>query len=809
MQLLRDLRYALHTLRVTPSYTLMCIAVLALGIGANAAIFSVIDGVILSALPYPDVSRLVFVWERFPNLPPPVSERMRVARANYLAWKEQSRSFDGMEAVAGKSLPTPGTPPSAMTAFASAGLFPLLGVQARAGRLFTAAEDNPGAGLVAVLSDQFFEQRFHRDPRALGQTLDLGGAAYTVIGVLPPKFFLPSTYEGTDQLSPAVWVPLSRMPSANRSERELLVLARLKGGVTLQQARREMEAIAGGLAKSDPGIDEGWHTAVFPFSVEDIDPDVRRALFVLMTAVGFLLLIACANLANLTLARGALRSREVAVRLALGATRSRIVAQLVTESLVVSLIGAAAGLLLAHWGVRGMLALEPDGIQRPEFIGIHLPVFVFAAAVSILTAILFGLLPAWTASGADLGTALKSGGAWGATAARLRSRQFLITAEVALALMLLTGAGLMIRSFRELVRTGVGFDTVNLTVVDLDLPAARYPDDASHSRFFRAAIERLRTLPGATGAAAVDMLPLHSLGFSNFYIQGQPDPPLDALPIADKVRVSPGYFASLGLRLEAGRWFDERDLSTTENGSRRVVAVDPAFVHKFFPHENPLGKVLLNGDHGEPSEIVAVVSDYRAMGAEQGVRPTIFWPNLTMAKATLLVRSPVPEPVLAPAVRSAIAGLDRDLAGAEVDSMQMYVDHWLSGPRFFTLLLGIFAALALLLGMMGIYGVLSNLVASRVREIGIRMAIGATPRAIGAMVLRQSLIPVAAGLAVGLGGSLALGRFLESLLFQVRARDPLTLSLAVAAILLIAPLAVWWPLRRATGIDCTIALREE
>jgi putative ABC transport system permease protein len=811
VNLLRDVRYALHTLRTSPSYTLMCVGVLALGIGANAAIFSVLNGVILNALPYPEPQRLVFVWERFPGLPAPVGDRMQVRRSNYRAWKIQTGSFAAMEAVSGRTLPLEsGTPRNVSTAFASAGLFRMLGVQAHIGRLFTAAEDRRGADGVAVLSDSFFDQRFHRDPKALGQSLTLGGSAYTVIGVLPPRFHLPSTNEGEDQLTPDVWVPFSRLAQIDADEHahQLYVAARLKRGASLAQARREMASVAERLQKSDPKFNQGWTTAVFPFSVEDSGAELHLAIYVLMGAVGFLLLIACANLANLTMARAALRGREVAVRLALGATRGRIVAQLVTEAILVSLAGAALGLLLAHWCVQGMLALKPEDIQRPELIEVNFPVFAFAAAAGVFTAILFGLLPSWTASRADLSMALKSG-AWGASAARVRSRQFLIAVEVALALMLLTGAGLMVRSFRELIATGVGFDTTRLTLMDLELPAKQYSDGATQSRFFHAAVERLRAIPGVTAAAAVDNMPLHTLSFANFNIAGRPDPPLDALPIADMARVSPGYFSAIGLRLESGRWFTDRDIELTEAGGHRVAAVNAAFVRKFFSNEEPLGKLLTNGDHQQASEIVAVVSDYRAMGAENGTRPTIFWPTLQFPRATLLVRSAATEQTVAAGMRSAIGSLDRNLASSEVRSMQYYVDEWLSQRKFNTLLLGIFAGLALLLGMMGIYGVLSNLVASRVREIGIRMAIGASPRNIAGLVLRQSLVPVAMGLAAGLGGSLALSRFLEALLFQIRPRDPLTLALAASSVLLISPAAIYWPLRRATRVDCTVSLREE
>jgi predicted permease len=810
VNLWRDLRYALRTLGASPGYTLMCIGVLALGIGANAAMFSVLDGVILSALPYPDPSSLVFVWERFPGLPAPIGERMEVARKNYVEWQRQATVFATMEAYRGMNLEETGGdhPQHIRAGFASAGLFPMLGTQARTGRLFTAGEEKPGTDGVAVLSATYFEQRFHGDPSALGRMLSLGGAAYRIVGVLPPKFHVPSTYEGEDQVSADVWLPLSRLWGGleDEHERSLNVTARLKPGVTLAAARAEMAGIAKRLQDSEGEFDQGWQTAVFPFSVEDSNPKVHRALGVLMGAVAFLLLIACANLANLQMARVTLRSREMAVRLALGATRARLVVQLAMEAMLLSLTGAAAGLLLARWAVRLMVALKPEDIQRPELIAVSLPVFVFAAGAAVVTTILFGLIPSLGGTGADLGAALKSGG-WGASAVRVRSRQFLIAVEVALALMLVTGAGLMIRSFREIVATGVGFDTTRMATTDIDLPAKSYANGASRSRFFRALIERAQSIPGVSGATLTDTLPLHSLTFHNFSIAGRPEPPIDALPIADQSNVSPNYFKTLGLRLEMGRWFSDRDLDAAPGG-RAVVAVNRAFVGKFFPNENPLGKILME-DKQTASEIVAVVSDYRALGAEEGNRPTVFHISLQMPRATLVVRGGGAPLALADGLRNAIWSLDRNLPAAEVRPMTYYVDEWLSQRRFNTLLLEIFAGLALALGMMGIYGVLSNLVASRVREIGIRMAIGASPAAIGKLMLRQCAVPVALGLAAGLAGSLVLGRFLETLLFQVHSGDPLTLALASCAVLAISPFAIWLPLRRATRVDCTVALRAE
>jgi len=792
---------------------LTCVAVLALGIGANAAIFSVVHSVILKPLPYPDPSRLVFLWQRFPSLPFPFDRGLEVSRLNYLEWKRQNTVFADMAAFREMARNETGADLArrVSTGFASANLFPLLGVRARLGRLFTPEEERPDNDRVVVLTDAYFERRFHGEPGALGRSLTLGNTAYTVIGVLPPQFHLPATGEGSNQLKPEVWVPLSRLfQTANDDEqRQLLVAARLRAGVTLAQARTEMVGIAKRLEQSDPKRNEGWTASVFPFADEDASPTLHRALYVLLGAVALLLSIACANLANLTLARATLRSREIAVRAALGATPARIVAQLGAEALVVSMTGAVCGLLLAHWCVKLLLALQPPEIQRPELIGINLAVFGFAAAAAVLTTLLFGLAPSLVVSRPDLNAALKSGGGWGASAARVRLRQFLIAAEVALALVLLSGAGLLIRSFHKLVSLGVGFDTTHLLTVDLDLPERRYPDGAGRSRFFREAMERVSAVPGVTAAAVVDNLPLHRVTMSNFSIAGRPDPPLTSLPVADMAHVSPNYFQAIGLRLEAGRFFTASDLALAEQEKDAVVIVNQTLARQFFRGEDPLGARLLKADRKHAYQIVGVVSDYRPMGAEMGTRPQIFWPYLRLNSATLIVRTAAAPGFFARTIQQVVWSLDKNLPAEEVKSMDHYVNGWLSQRKFNTLLLAVFAGLALVLAMIGIYGVLSNLVASRTREIGIRMALGARPAAIGRLVLGQSMIPVTIGLAAGVAGSLALSRFLEALLFQVRARDPLTLALAAAATLLLSPLAIAVPLLRATRVDCTVALREE
>jgi predicted permease len=808
-----DLLNAFRALRRSPGYALTCIAVLALGIGANAAIFSVIYSVILKPLPYPDPSRLVMLWERFPNMPDPPGSRLQSTHYSYQAWRSQNTVFSDMAAFRDISLNETGIerPDQVDTGFATANLFPLLGVRTHVGRLFSADEERKGNDHVVVLSDAFFESHYHRDPSALGRSITLDGASYTIIGVLPPRFHLPAVAQGMDQMKPEVWVPLSRLWNTpdDETKHQLFVAARLRPGATLAQARTELNTIAQRLAALNPKYNRGFTASVFPFDVEDTSPTLHRALYVLLTAVGMLLLIACANLANLTLARATLRAREISIRLALGATRGRVIRQLAAESLLVSIAGASSGLLLARWCVQGMLALKPPDIQRPELIDINWMVFVFAAGLSLITTLLFGLGPSIAASAADLTVTLKAAGGWGGSAVRLRSRQFLITIEVALALILVVGAGLMLRSFYELVQEGVGFETGHLLTLELTLPAQRYPTDASKSRFFRSLLDRVRALPGVTMAGAADQLPLHRIRLTGFLIAGHPEPLSEASPMADIAHVDPQFLRVLGLRLVSGRFFTDADLAQTERGHDTVAIVNEDFVRKFLPNEDPLGKRLLDYSKTRASEIVGVVSNFTPIGAEAGERPEIFSPNLGLAEATLLLRTRGAPETYDKALQSAVWSLDRDLPAGKALTMDYYRNDILAQRKFNTLLIGIFAALALLLAMMGIYGVLSNLVASRVREIGIRMAIGATPAAIGRLILRQSLIPVALGLAIGLAGTFALSQFLKALLFRVQPRDPLTLAAAAIAILVISPVALYVPLRRATAVDCTVALRED
>jgi putative ABC transport system permease protein len=806
-----ELRVALRALLKSPGYTAACVAVLALGIGANTAIFSIVYAVILKPLPYPDTSRLVFIWEKFPALPEPIGPRMQAQRVAYLEWRRQTAVFSDMAAFQEAPQNEVGgeRPRTISTGFASATLLPLLGATPQLGRLFRPDEEQAGSDRVAILADVYFDRRFHRDPSAIGKSIAIGRADYTIIGVLPRRFHLPAIYEGEDQKKPEVWLPLSRLWNRPGDDLgfQLYVIGLLKREVPLNQARAAMTTLQASLNKSDPERYISSDASVFPVTVEDQSPDLNLALYVLLGAVGLLLLIGCGNLANLTLARATRRAREIAVRRALGASRSRIIGHLLTESLLVSLAGAAASVLLAYALIRTLPWFHMP-VRRPDEIELNGAVFVFGAAVSILTTLLFGLAPAVTASGASVSDALKTRGS-GATAALARTRRMLTAAEVALALILLSGAGLLIRSFATLVRTGAGFSTEQLAVIDVDPPEVRYPDAASRTRFYDILLQRARAIPGVGTVCIASTLPLHRINFQTFAIAGRPKPDLKNSPSADTAHVTLDYFRLIGLPVLTGRDFAAADVARNAAGKGDgVVIVNQSFVTKFFGGQNPLGQRLLL-DNDRPFAIVGVVADFRVMGALSDAHPQYFVAGIDGLEGSLLLRTSVAPESLFDQIRAAVWSVDRELPAAEVSTMKRFIDEMIADSRSIVLLISVFAGLALLLAMLGVYSVLANLVATRTREIGIRMALGATPSQIGRLVAGQSTKPLAIGLALGVAGGLALGRVIESLLVGVTAHDPLTFVLAVVAVALVTPLALWLPVRRATRVECTVALRDE
>ena len=804
------LKQALRFLRKSPGYVVACVVVLALGIGANAAIFTLLYDAILKPLPYTDSERLVLMYSELPSLPAPIANHMPVSRLLYQEWQHQASSFEGVAAFHETSFRESGVdrPRVLRTALVAANFLPLLGATAQAGRLFRADEETPGQDRVVVLSDRYFEQRFMRNPNAIGQTIAFGGALYVVIGVVDQDFYLPARGGDSQGGRPDVYIPLSRgwtRPELDRMTM-LNVAARLRPDVELNQARAELRTITSRLHQSDMERFPVAEAHLFSFRDEHQSEDLNRALYVLLGAVALVLLTGCANLANLTLARASGRSREIAVRRALGASRADIVHQLLTESTILSVAGATAGLVIAHWVTKGMLALAPSDAIRPGMGELSIPVFLFAAGVAGLTVLLFGLAPAVSVSGSDLNTELKTGGRSGSSSGH-RTRRFLIAAEVAMALVLITGAGLLLRSFANVISTDLGFDTERLISVDLDLPEGEYPDASARTRLLENILERARALPGASAVAMSNTLPLHRVSMTSFEIVGRPPLPPGQFMMADYADLLPGYLEILNVLPVAGRALTASDVVMSRGTGDSVVVVNRAFVDKYLPSVDPLQVHLRISDR--VFQIVGVVANFRALGAEEDIRPQFFRPGIGGESAILLVKSRVAFDGLTADIRNVLGSVDERLSTARVRTMEEYVDQWLEIRWFGLMLIGIFAGLALTLAMVGVHSVLAHLVTSRTREVGIRMALGATPARIARLIAGQSLWPMLFGLGVGLLASAGLGRIIRSMLFQVPPYDPVTFALSIAAILAVTPLAIWLPIRRATRVESVEALRTE
>jgi predicted permease len=804
----QDLRYGLRSLAKNPGFTAVALIALALGIGANTAIFSVINTVLLRPLPYQDPGRLVVVWEdRTKNGYP----RDTPAAGNFNDWREQNQVFEGMAAVANMSfnLTGAGEPERIDGRRVSAGLFPLLGVEPQLGRAFLPEEDQPGVGRVVLLSHGLWQRRFGADPALIGRALTLNGESHTVVGVMPPHFQFPTA---EDEL----WVPIAFTPNeaANRGRHFLQVFARLKPGVALEQAQAEMNTISARLQQQYPNSNTDVGAAVVPLH-EQLVGDIKPALLVLLGAVGFVLLVACANVANLLLARAAARQKEIALRVALGASRTRLLRQFLTESVLLGLLGGGLGLTLALWGVNLLKAFIPTEVAQARAVAIDGRVLGFTLLVSVLTGIIFGLVPAAQASKFNLNDTLKEGGRESAAGRRgNRVRSLLVVAEVAVSLILLIGAGLLINSFLRLRSVDPGFRTDNLLTMRVVLPQQKYPEPAQRSAFYTEMLGRVEALPGVRSAAVTTNLPLtfkgNSIGVS---IEGRPDPGPGQRPSVVTRVVSPEYFRTMGIALMRGRQFGREDRADTPS----VAVINETMARRFWPGEDPLGKRITPGAAGstDPDDwitVVGIARDVRQFELEAEPKPQMYlsYEQAAFFEPGDLVVSTEVEPLsLAGAVRQAVWSVDRDQPVSDIRTMQDVLSTSLARQRFSTLLLALFAAVALALAAVGVYGVMSYTVAQRTHEIGIRLALGAQGGDVLRLAVGQALRLVCAGAVVGLLGALALTRVMSSLLYGVSATDPATLAGISAVLVGVGLLAGYIPARRAAKVDPMIALRYE
>ena len=800
---LQDLRYATRALWRSPAFTLTAVLAIALGVGANTAMFSVVNTVLLRELPYPNPERLALLWEH--NLSSDKPHNV-VSPANFFAWRDAARSFESMAAwidTHASLTDAMQEPQTVSVRYASGEIFSILGVKPAIGRLFTPVDDNPAAPRVAVISHQLWEERFAGRASAVGQVINLGGTPYILVGVLPDdfRFYTPVP----------VWAPI-RFDARDRSSpgRFLRVIARLAPGVTMERADAEIRLLAQRRAVEFPKLDANWTANAQPLK-ENLTGDVRTGLLILLGAVGFLLVIACANVANLMLARASARHKEIAIRASLGATRARLVRQMLTESLMLSLVASAVGLGLAVLGTHALVALIPASFPAQEIteVAIDGRVLAFTLVVALATGLAFGLVPALSLSRGALHDSLKEGGrsGGGATRATNRLRNALVVAELSLAIVLLAGAGLMIRSFSALRQVRLGFQPSHALTAEISIPPRKYRSDTAQVAFFNEVERRIAALPGVRAVGAISFLPLSGdRSSSGFIVPGRPAPARGDEPVGDMRAVTPGYFQAMGIPIVAGRPLTAADGASSPG----VAVVSETLARTIWPNENAVGKFIdYEWYKMEHVQIVGVAGDVHHEGVDKQPFMEIYrpLPQFAYSTMTVVVRTVGDPSPLARSIRDVVRSIDPDQPVGRLETMSALVGSSLGTSRLSTMLFGLFGVVGLVLASVGIYGVMSYGVVQRTREFGVRMALGARPGDVRAMVVREGATLTLAGIAIGVVGALLLTRLMRSLLFAVTASDPVTYVAIVGGLGAVALLASYLPARRATRVDPVIALR--
>jgi putative ABC transport system permease protein len=808
--LLYDIRYGIRMLAKRPGSTVVVVVVLALGIGANSAIFSVVNAVLLRALPYPEPSRLVSLWER--NRPR-AFDRNVISPSNFLAWQDRSHTFEDFAAFYSFRMPaaSTGDAEEVTVGYGTTNLMPMLGASPMLGRGFEPADVAPDAPNVVLLSHGYWQRRYGGDPGVVGRTIKLNGLPATVVGVLPPDFHFYVKENNLAGAEAEVWTPFGFDASDRQSKgRWMSAVGRLRPGVSLEQAQTEMNAIAADLAREQPDFDTDWDVALVPLADEMVG-DIQQPLWLLFGAVAFVLFIACANVANLSLVRATVRHKEVVLRTAVGASRSRIVRQLMTEHLLLAVVGGALGLGLGVWGVDLLLALSPKDLLGLEHVALDARVVGFTAAVTLATSLVFGLAPAIEATRVDLNDAIRQGASRTGTGSHgRRTRDLFVVAQVALALVLLVGSGLLVRSLVRLQSVDPGFSPERLLTFHIRLPIASYKDNGKKIAFFEDALAKLDAIPGVRSASAVSFLPFDGGGAATtFTVEGAPPPAPGQAPVTDVRVVDPAYFATMGTLLVEGRTFTEREAREASG----VVVINETMARAQFGGESPIGKriTIEMKDTNTPSTIVGVVGDVRLNNFEEPPRATAYWPiaELPYPFMTAVVRTDVEPASIAGAARREIASIDPEAPVSQVRTMDALLSDSVARSRFAALLLAVFAGVALLIAVVGVYGVVAYTVTQRRQEIGIRMALGATGADVLRLVVLGGMLPAAIGVAVGLVAALGLSRVMAGMLFGVSATDPATFATIAAALAAAALVACLAPALRATAVDPVEALRDE
>jgi putative ABC transport system permease protein len=798
--LIKDIRYGLRGLLKRPGFTVIALVALALGIGANTAIFSLVNAVVLRPLPFPEPDRLVWVYGNIRS----GGNRASVSPPDFLDYRAQNKTFAQLAASGtmplSVNLTGSGEPEQVRASAVTGNYFDAFAVTPALGRGFTLENEKTGNNQVTVLSHAFWQTHFAGDPEIINKSITIDSKSYQVIGVMPAGLSLPQSAE--------LWLPMSfDGPDMQRRKAHFLrPIGRLKPGVSLVQAQSDTDQIAAQLAEQFPDSNTGWNLRLLSLR-EQLVGGSRTTVFILLGAVAFVLLIACANVANLLLVRAAAREREIALRTALGASRMRIVRQMLTESLLLSLLGGALGSLLAVWGVQLLVSLTADSLPSTVKVNIDATVLGFTLLISLATGLLFGLAPAFRTLKVNLTDSLKDGARGSEGTLRNRTRSLLVVVESAVAVILLIGAGLLVRSLIALQKVNPGFDANNVLTLRIDLPSKKYEGEGKFANFFEQLQTRVGSLPGVQSVGTVSELPFSGqLNDMPFTVEGRPAVTIDQAFDADSRAVNENYFSALRIPLFRGRNFTAQEVRQSDN----VIIVSQQLVDAVFPDEEPLGKRLIGDMSKQRFEIVGVVGDIRHRSLAGPPFPAMYFPARdTGGRMNLVIRTQGDPLSIVGGVRKEVQALDPDQPIAAVRKMSDWVESSVAEPRYRTTLLGLFAALATILAAMGIYGVMSYSVAQRTHEIGVRMALGARQRDVLQLVVRQGMLLTLVGVGLGLLGALALTRVMQSLLFGVTAKDPFTFGAVAALLLAVAFVACFIPARRATKVDPLIALRYE
>jgi len=816
--LLQDLRYGFRTHAKAPGFALVAVLTLALGIGASTAVFSVVNAILLRPLPYPQADRIVLPWRMAPVGLFLGYDKFPWGQIDFHLFTEQQKSFQHLGAFQAESfnLTGAGEPVQLEGMRASAGFFAALGVAPELGRAFTAEEDQPGHEHVLILSHRLWHDRFGGNPAILGQTLNLSGNSYTVIGVMPASFAFPRASEMPGSFDfprdPQLWVPLAMPASPPPGPSELAVVGRLKPGVTIDQSQAELDVFADTLFKFFKG-GKGWFNCRVTPLTQQVGGETRRPLLLVLGAVGVVLLIACSNVANLLLTRSLARRREFTLRAALGAGRGRLIRQLLTESLLLAAFGGALGLLLAEAGVNFVKAFGPASIPRLREVSLDPAVFSFTLGVTLLTGVLFGLAPAFAAARENLVEALKEGGQRaGAGPASQGARNSLLISQVALALVLVIAAGLLVRTFAQLLRSDSGFNPSRVLTFELSLPSTKYKDTPQIVRLYQQALRQLQTVPGVQAAGIGETIPMRGAGESTgIRLSDGPRAKTQEVPFAAYTMVSSGYFTAVGTPVLRGRGF----LETDTLDSMPVTVINAAMARKYWPGQDALGKQVAPGSTRYPlATVVGIVADIKHLSLREDPGPEMYvpfnqkvWP--TLAVMQVAIRTKADPSSMTGLIREAIHSVDPDLPLGKLATLTTLVDEAMTQPRFSMLLMAAFGALAVALAAIGMYGVIAYSVAQRTREIGIRMALGAQQGTVFGMVLSQGARLAGLGIGIGILTALGVTRLMASFLYGVQPADPLTFAVVALLLAGIALLACYLPARRATRVDPILALRDE